>query len=172
MPSLQHLLSNHFVTSAHCQNHADEIVFEHPLTHTRLAMVADPATVQSLATFGWTVATAASAPAFSVLTALQRQFPNLTSVHPDALASVLDAATTQQLLAAQPLEHRGRLARWLISRSQSTSDADLALWTRQACLDLDLVAEHPLATLVQQPIYLEALGGVARITGNELEGYV
>lgn len=172
MPSLQHLLSNHFVTSTHGQNHADEIVFEHPLTQTRLAMAAGPATVQALAAFNWTVATATNAPAFNVLAALQRQFPTLPSVHPDALASVLDAVSTHQLLTAQALEHRGRLARWLIGRSQSTGSADLALWTRQACLDLDLVAEHPLANALQQAIYLEAPSGVARITGNELDGYV
>jgi hypothetical protein len=82
MPSLQHLLSNHFVTSTHGKNHADEIVFEYPLIQTRRAMKAGPATVQGLAHFNWRVATS---PTLSPSTYLPRSSANFRP----CLASIL-----------------------------------------------------------------------------------
>ena len=170
MPGLQSLLAS-FVTTNHGHTRNGETVFQHPHTEARIALAADGDSIQALASYGWTVSTPSAAPSFSVLPALQRIFPALQSQHPDQLAKLLTSDTVAQLIEAQPVEHRGRMARWLLGRSRSTGNAELAKWTRDACAELPIQADHPLAPTPDRPTYLQGPDTVARITGSELTGY-
>lgn len=170
MPGLQSLLAS-FVTTTNGYTRNGETVFQHPHTQTRIALAADVEAIQGLATFGWTVSDSTVAASFSVLPALQRIFPALQSQHPDQLAKLVTPDTVAQLIEAQPVEHRGRMARWLLVRSRSTGNAELAKWTRDACAELPIQADHPLAPTPVRPTYLQGPDTVARITGNELSGY-
>lgn len=170
MPGLQSLLAS-FVTTTLSHTRDGETVFEHPHTQARIALTADGETILELATYGWTVSNGASAPSFSVLPALQRTFPELQSQHPDQLAKLLTPDSVGQLIAAQPVEHRGRMARWLLGRSRSTGNTELAKWTRDACAELPIQADHPLAPTPERATYLQGPDSVARISGSELTGY-
>lgn len=170
MPGLQSLLAS-FVTTTLSHTRDGETVFEHPHTQARIALAADGETIRALATYGWTVSNGASAPSFSVLPALQRTFPELQSQHPDQLAKLLTPDSVGQLIAAQPVEHRGRMARWLHGRSRSTGNTELAKWTRDACAELPIQADHPLAPTLERATYLQGPDTVARISGSELTGY-
>lgn len=170
MPGLQSLLAN-FVTTNSGFTCNGETVFQHPNTEARIALAADGELIQALATYGWTVSNSSGATSFSVLPALQRIFPTLQSLHPDQLAKLLNSDTVSQLIEAQPIEQRGRMARWLLGRSRSTGNAELAKWTRDACAELPIQADHPLAPTPERPTYLQGLDTVARITGSELTGY-
>lgn len=170
MPGLQSLFAS-FVTTSHGYTRDGETVFQHPHTDARIALAADGESIKALATYGWTVAKPAKAPSFSVLPALQRIFPTLQNQHPDQLAKLLTADTVGQLIEAQPVEHRGRMARWLLGRSRSTGNVELAKWTRDACAEMPILADHPLAPTLDRPTYLQGPDTVARITGGELTGY-
>lgn len=170
MPGLQSLLAS-FVTTNNGNTRNGETVFKHPHTETRIALAADVESIQALASYGWTVSKSSAAPTFSVLSALQLLFPALQSQHPDQLAKLLTSDTVAQLIEAQPVEHRGRMARWLLGRSRSTGNAELAKWTRDACAELPIQADHPLAPTPDRPTYLQGPDTVARITGDELTGY-
>lgn len=170
MPGLQHLFDK-FAHSPMGDAQNGELVFHHPLTSMRLAITASSANVEQLANYGWVIAPGVTAPTFNTLTALRRAFPALRSQHPDELARVLDQHAVKALLEIQPEEHRGRLARWLMSRSQSTGDGELARWTIAACRDLPMKAGHPLAPSNESATYLASSAGVACVTGNELDGY-
>ncbi|MGO4801025.1 LPD23 domain-containing protein [Pseudomonas sp. W22_MBD1_FP4] len=169
MPGLQHLFEK-FAHSPMGDAQNGELVFQHPLTSMRLAIPAS-VNVDQLASYGWVITNDATAPTFNTLTALRRAFPALRSQHPDELTKVLDQHSVKVLLEAQPEEHRGRLARWLLSRSKSTGDVELAHWTKEACRDLPIKAGHPFAPSNGAATYLSSSAGVARITGNELDGY-
>ncbi|WP_219096147.1 LPD23 domain-containing protein [Pseudomonas sp. UMAB-40] len=170
MPGLQSLFDTFAPSSlGYAQN--GELVFQHPLTSMRLALAASADTAEQLASYGWAIASGTDSPAFNTLSALRRAFPGLHSQHPDDLAKVLNQGSVQFLLESQPEEQRGRLARWLISRSQSTGNAELARWTKEACHELPMKADHPLAPSADGATYLASPAGVARITGDELSGY-
>jgi hypothetical protein len=170
MPGLQSLFDTFAPSSlGYAQN--GELVFQHPLTSMRLALAASANTAEQLAGYGWAIAFGSDAPAFNTLTALRRAFPGLRSQHPDDLAKVLNQGSVRFLLESQPEEQRGRLARWLISRSQSTGAAELSHWTKEACRYLPMKADHPLAPTADGATYLASPAGVARITGDELSGY-
>lgn len=170
MPGLQTLL-NRFATTTHDISNDGETVFQHPLTQSRIALTADGESIRALATYGWTPALEQVTPRFNVLAALQRVHSSLSSLHPDELATVLTPEGVRSLIAAQPIAQRGRLARWILGRSRATDNAELAKSTRDACSELPVQADHPLAPAAGQPIYLQGPGSVARITGTELAGY-
>lgn len=170
MSGLQTLL-NRFATTTHDISNDGETVFQHPLTHTRIALAADGEAIHALAVYGWTPAIEQETPRFNALAALQRVHPSLNSLHPDELATVITPESVRPLIEAQPIEQRGRLARWLLGRSRATGNADLAKSTRDACSELPVQADHPLAPAAGQATHLQGPGSVARITGTELAGY-
>ena len=170
MPGLQSLLDK-FVTTTHGYTRDGETVFSHPLTDARIALAADEESIRELATYGWTVANASVAPNFSVLPALQRIFPELQSQHPDVLDKLLAPDSVAKLIEAQQVEHRGRMARWLLGRSRSTGNTDLAKWTREACSEVAIQSNHPLAPKLDRPTYIQGPDSLGRITGGELTGY-
>ena len=170
MPGLQSLLTSFAITS-NGNSRNGETVFQHPNTDVRIALAADGESIQALANYGWTASKTSAAPSFSVLPALQRVYPSLQSQHPDHLAKLLTSNTVGQLIEAQPVQHRGRMARWLLGRSRSTGNTELAKWTRDACAELPIHADHPLAPTPERPTYLQGADTVARITGSELTGY-
>src|SRR5450830_76379 len=153
MPGLQHLFDKCAPTTlGYAQN--GERVFQHPLSSMRLALAASIADVEQLAGYGWAIATEPAVPTFNMLSALRRAFPALRSLHPDDMGKVLDQHSVKTLLEAQPEEQRGRLARWLLRRSQYTGAGELARWTKEACRDLPMKADHPLAPSADGATYL------------------
>ena len=131
MSGLQTLL-NRFATTTHDISNDGETVFQHPLTQSRIALAADGEAIQKLAAYGWTTAIEQDTPRFNVLAALQRVHHSLNSLHPDELARVITPDSVRPLIEAQPIEQRGRLARWLLGRSRATGNAELAKSTREA----------------------------------------
>lgn len=170
MPGLQSLLEK-FVTTTHGYTTDSETVFSHPLTDARIALATDDETIRALAVYGWIVAEPSLEPSFNVLPALQRTFPELLSQHPDELDRLLAPDSVAKLIEAQQVEHRGRMARWLLGRSRSTGNTELAKWTREACADIAIQSSHPLAPRLDRPTYIQGPESLGRITGSELTGY-
>lgn len=170
MPGLQRLFDS-FAPAPNGSAQDGELVLQHPLTSMRLALKAPSQNIVKLAAYGWTIANENSQPAFNSLVALRRAFPALVSQSPDILAQLLNPESVRFLLESQPEGSRGRMARWLISRSQSIGSPELALWTNEACRDLPLTSDHPIAPTLDGATYLKSPGGVARVAGDELNGY-
>lgn len=170
MPGLQSLLEK-FVTTTHGYTTDSETVFSHPLTDARIALATDDETIRALTVYGWIVAEPSLEPSFNVLPALQRTFPELLSQHPDELDRLLAHDSVAKLIEAQQVEHRGRMARWLLGRSRSTGNTELAKWTREACADIAIQSSHPLAPRLDRPTYIQGPESLGRITGSELTGY-
>lgn len=170
MSRLQTLLAG-FVTEASGSTLAGETAFEHAYSRTRIAVATDDASAHELAGYGWKIASHGLAPSFSILEALRLTHPDLKSLHPDQVAPILKPAGIAQLFEAQPIAHRGRLARWLINRSRAINDLELAKATREITSMLPMAADHPLGAELGKAIYLASRDAVTRITGSELGGY-